>query len=373
MGVTTSELQQMTAQGKMMATDVLPLLSEGLGERFGGSMEKQSKTMSGMLSTAKDLMSQLMADTTKGAFDELKGGLAGVNRELASPAAKTFAKEFGGAIGKVTKGVLEFLKGAWEARDAIAAIGTAALTYTVIVKAGAAITKFKKDVEGATMAQKLWNAAQLSNPIGWVTLAISAAAGAFVAFKAAADKANKPIIDLKKSTDEMAESVAEMKRSLTNGKITIEADFSVAKTRIADIKDMIDNKEWGETLDLKIQDMIDKFPELAGAIEKSGDIWVYHEEKLDSILGKLQRNAELTYLLGKYQEAVNVQQDYKRNEENKVKLEDAEKETAERKTAYDERAAEKDERLADGGQIYQSYLGDLQRLEGEWKTAQETV
>ncbi|MEG2203512.1 MAG: hypothetical protein RRY10_07675, partial [Christensenellaceae bacterium] len=72
-------------------------------------------------------------------------------------------------------------------------------------------------------------------------------------------------------------------------------------------------------------------------------------------------------------EAVNVQMAYDDDPENQQKLEAAEKQTAERKTAYDERAAEKDERLADGGQIYQSYLGDLQRLEGEWKTAQEEV
>lgn len=78
MGVSTGELMDMVSSGKMLADDVIPLLVEGLGEKFGGSMEKQSQTFNGLMSTMRDNFKMMMAEATKGLTDLIKSYLPAV-------------------------------------------------------------------------------------------------------------------------------------------------------------------------------------------------------------------------------------------------------------------------------------------------------
>lgn len=78
MGVSTGELMDMVSTGKMMADDVIPLLVEGLGEKFGGSMEKQSQTFNGLMSTMRDNFKMMMAEATKGLTELIKSYLPSV-------------------------------------------------------------------------------------------------------------------------------------------------------------------------------------------------------------------------------------------------------------------------------------------------------
>ena len=72
MGVSTGELMDMVSSGQMLADDVIPLLVEGLGEKFGGSMEKQSQTFNGLMSTMRDNFKMMMAEVTKGLTEMIK-------------------------------------------------------------------------------------------------------------------------------------------------------------------------------------------------------------------------------------------------------------------------------------------------------------
>lgn len=75
MGVSTGELMDMVSSGQMLADDVIPLLVEGLGEKFGGSMEKQSQTFNGLMSTMRDNFKMMMAEVTKGLTEMIKSYL----------------------------------------------------------------------------------------------------------------------------------------------------------------------------------------------------------------------------------------------------------------------------------------------------------
>lgn len=82
MGKSTQELMKMSEAGELLAKDALPALIDGLGKRFGGAMEKQSKTFNGMMSTMKDNLKMLAGEITKPLFESLKKIMPGVNDML---------------------------------------------------------------------------------------------------------------------------------------------------------------------------------------------------------------------------------------------------------------------------------------------------
>lgn len=61
-GKPVPELQKMMQQGKLLSKDVLPLLFTQMNKDYGGSMEKQSKTLNGVWSTFKDTLRNALAD-----------------------------------------------------------------------------------------------------------------------------------------------------------------------------------------------------------------------------------------------------------------------------------------------------------------------
>lgn len=62
MGKPVGELQKMASQGKLLASDVLPLLEQQMNKDYGGSMDKQAKTLNGVWSTVKDTVNMAMAE-----------------------------------------------------------------------------------------------------------------------------------------------------------------------------------------------------------------------------------------------------------------------------------------------------------------------
>lgn len=69
------ELMKMSEQGKLFAKDAIPMMVNAMGNEFGGSMEKQSHTFNGMISTMKDDIKILSGELAKPIFDKLKQGL----------------------------------------------------------------------------------------------------------------------------------------------------------------------------------------------------------------------------------------------------------------------------------------------------------
>ena len=75
MGKSKSELMDMASQGKLFSDQVVPLLVEGMGTKFAGALDKQSKTFNGMISTMKDNLSMLSGKLAQPIFEKLKAGL----------------------------------------------------------------------------------------------------------------------------------------------------------------------------------------------------------------------------------------------------------------------------------------------------------
>lgn len=75
MGVGTEEIIEMCSKGELLANQVLPILVDQMENRFGGAMEKQSTSFSGLVSTMKDNWEVLMGNMTEGLFGIAKNAL----------------------------------------------------------------------------------------------------------------------------------------------------------------------------------------------------------------------------------------------------------------------------------------------------------
>ena len=79
-GISTKKLFEMSRQGKLGKKELeglMKALESGKGfERFNGLMDKQSKSLAGMLSTLKDVFGQGLADSLQGFFPYIKGAVA---------------------------------------------------------------------------------------------------------------------------------------------------------------------------------------------------------------------------------------------------------------------------------------------------------
>lgn len=90
LGVTIPEAMKMSEKGTIDATTAINALVGGMNQKFGGLMEKQSKSFTGLRSTFNDLMRDVAAKITKPWFDNAKKGLERMITLMQSDAFKSF-------------------------------------------------------------------------------------------------------------------------------------------------------------------------------------------------------------------------------------------------------------------------------------------
>ncbi|MBE2931309.1 tape measure protein [Anoxybacillus flavithermus] len=133
MGKPIPELMKMSEQGKLMADQVIPALVEGMGDRFGGAMEKQSQTFDGLMSTLKDNLKSFSAMITSDLFEKIKtflpriidfvnrisdvfknAGWKGVIQEILPPQVFSFIQQSLGILKQIISDFVKFGKDIWK-------------------------------------------------------------------------------------------------------------------------------------------------------------------------------------------------------------------------------------------------------------------
>lgn len=85
MGISTGKLQDMVSRGLVPTRDALPALIAGLNEAFGGQMQRQSQTLSGIVSNISDRFLQLRTIFGQPIFELVRAQLAKFLQALSSP------------------------------------------------------------------------------------------------------------------------------------------------------------------------------------------------------------------------------------------------------------------------------------------------
>lgn len=93
MGISVKTLMQMAKEGKL-GLDAVMLLVDGMGDRFSGMMQKQSRTWMGLMSTIRDSIKINLGDAFKPLFEKAKSYLTIISDAMAgiqSPATPKIA------------------------------------------------------------------------------------------------------------------------------------------------------------------------------------------------------------------------------------------------------------------------------------------
>lgn len=112
MGKPVDELQKLASDGKLLASDVLPLLESQMNKEYGGSMAKQAATLSGVWSTVKDTLNMAMAEGLQPlvpiltqilppAANALAGAIRWVSDAVSGLASLIIGGDFTGAFARI--------------------------------------------------------------------------------------------------------------------------------------------------------------------------------------------------------------------------------------------------------------------------------
>lgn len=116
-------------------------------------------------------------------------------------------------IGELMKNVIivagDTLKVLWEHKEAVAAVAAAFVAYKTAIAISSVIDKFKASTEGATMAQKLLNAAMNANPAGLIAGTIAALTVGMISLSNAIMDTGGRMDDMNAKADELIKSAKE--------------------------------------------------------------------------------------------------------------------------------------------------------------------
>lgn len=91
MGLSVAQVQNLSAQGKLLSSQVLPLLLSGLEKTYGGQMAAQMNTTAGIISNIKDKFQMFLVAVGSPILKALQGDLTNVANVMQSPAFANFA------------------------------------------------------------------------------------------------------------------------------------------------------------------------------------------------------------------------------------------------------------------------------------------
>ena len=175
MGITTAEVQDLASKSKIGIDELNNAIASltSNGGQFAGMMEKQSETMLGMASTAKDIVDKIGRDIGDEAFENVKDEfdevLDKVQELEESGELAEWAEKSGKVLAELVSSLISLGKTAVDNKEAIIALTAAFVTYKVAVSIAPIVNTLTTAVKGLT-------AAMAANPYALVAAAIAAVA-----------------------------------------------------------------------------------------------------------------------------------------------------------------------------------------------------
>lgn len=191
-GKNKSEVKKLVEEGKIGFPEVQKAIEAltGEGSKFGGLMDKQSKTISGQMSNIEDAWEQMMNEIGKSQEGNISGAL-----DITGKLIENWRR-----IGKVVLSVVA-IYGAYKAATMVAAVATRiaaaasesmAYQQKLAAMQGIALSEAQAGVAAASsMATGAFNALKVAfatNPFGIIIAAITTVISLFVSFRSEVDE-----------------------------------------------------------------------------------------------------------------------------------------------------------------------------------------
>lgn len=328
MGITTAKLSKMIEAGKVGIPDLnsaVSSLTTGTG-KFAGMMEKQSKTMSGMLSTLKDNFAQFGRDVGEEAFEQVKGSIQDLLNTMDKASKDGTLAEVAEEIGNSINTLVQILTGAikigWEYRDVLIAGATAMATFKVASAASTAITALSTALKSAGASQLEFNLACEANPY---VLVASAIVGITVGLVAMTKRLNEAggetngLAEKYKSLNDEAKSLDEQSKSAEAQNDKEVASIKVKEERYETLR--LQYEKTGQGLDaLKqaSQDLQSVLPSEISMIDAQTGAYLNLSNTIDAVLAKKYKQAQSDNLEKKAENAYSQIQVLEQQKQDKI-------------------------------------------------------
>lgn len=110
-GVTVADIVKMGEEGKLLASETIPLIVQAMEQDFGGAAARQTKTFSGLISTLSDIKQIGLKEFFTGTFQAIQPYLDAFVTKLSSPEAFMRMRELGDTLGGYVSGALQVTAG----------------------------------------------------------------------------------------------------------------------------------------------------------------------------------------------------------------------------------------------------------------------
>lgn len=314
LNISTSELSGMIEKGQVGIPELNKALESmtSQGGKFFGMLEKQSQTMTGMLSTLSDNANIFARKVGEESFEYLKGELndlmATVNEMSESGALDDLAADIGEDIANAVVFIVDFIKWIYEMKAVLLSAAGAVVTYkvafaalttavgafntvkelfniitgkAVVVKnleTGATVTLTAAEAAHITttnaniVAQTKLNAVMGANPYLAVASVILAVVSALVIFCKTAEETKTKAEELSEEFDRLKQSHDDAVKSIENTAEATITEMEAAKALIPELETLCSKTDRSEEENARLHDIVNRlnqaFPDLKLAIDE---------------------------------------------------------------------------------------------------------
>lgn len=165
-GTSVGEVQDAVTKGLISAQEAVPALLAGMEAQFGGLMERQSSTFTGVVSNIQDTLQQQFAKAGEPLFGVLTVQAQEFLDALDDPEAVGMLTDLGQSVASGAEALAAGAKFAWEFRDAIVAVGVGFVALKVAQSAAGGVNAaggaggVMSGLLGGTVAE--WRAASVA-------------------------------------------------------------------------------------------------------------------------------------------------------------------------------------------------------------------
>ncbi len=314
LNISTSELSGMIEKGQVGIPELNKALESmtSQGGKFFGMLEKQSQTMTGMLSTLSDNANIFARKVGEESFEYLKGELndlmATINEMSESGALDDLAADIGEDIANAVVFIVDFIKWIYEMKAVLLSAAGAVVTYkvafaalttavgafntvkelfniitgkAVVVKnleTGATVTLTAAEAAHITttnaniVAQTKLNAVMGANPYLAVASVILAVVSALVIFCKTAEETKTKAEELSEEFDRLKQSHDDAVKSIENTAEATITEMEAAKALIPELETLCSKTDRSEEENARLHDIVNRlnqaFPDLKLAIDE---------------------------------------------------------------------------------------------------------
>lgn len=185
-GESMSSLYDRISKGTISIDEITASMERSTAEggKYFGSMDKQSQTLSGRLSTLKDTINSSLGTVLNGILQKLADN---VIPKITAAMEKVDWEGIGNTLGNIFEKLIELAGWIIDNFDLVSSliigVGVAFATWNIVTKIQAVIKAVKAwtlATEGMTVAQRLLNLVMKANPIGIVITAVTTLITVFV-------------------------------------------------------------------------------------------------------------------------------------------------------------------------------------------------